>query len=232
MLTSRGRKGLPEAAPPAWNAAFVLCPPLEIVEPARLPTYPAPRRGSSPWLGPRPPRPLNPPARVARPTGQTSRWCIDREQMVSRRGKRGSTMKPYWSYCSFYLLRLQLGAWGFSANNVHPPPAPPLAPVPVIAAFCGERSASLHPAHPAPALLPLLLKSCWKDRGPKGAHHLPTPHGVPTFSSLDLSPSCPLCHLAEGWGDCEGLSVPAWPTEAQHPSLPHWTPLFLFLLLP
>lgn len=78
MLTSRGRKGLPETALLAINAAFVLCPPLEIAEPARpshLPWVSLPRSlpqhgGAAPgWA----PCPLNPPARVARPTGQTSR---------------------------------------------------------------------------------------------------------------------------------------------------------------
>lgn len=187
MLTSRGRKGLPETAPPAWNAAFVLCPPLEIAEPARLPTYPAPPRGSSPWLGPQPPRPLNPPARVARPTGQTSRWCIDREQMVSRRGKRGSTMKPYWSYCSFYLLRLQLRAWGFSANNAHPPPAPRSPPAPS-SRPSAERGA---PAFILPTQLLLCFLSCWNPAGRTEAQRVPTTSLLP----MALQPCLPCTPL-------------------------------------
>lgn len=230
MLTSRGRKGLPETAPLARNAAFVLCPPLEIAEPAQLPTYPGraspgacPNTGEQPLAGP--PGPLNPPACVAWPTGQTSRWCIDREQMVSRRGKRASTMKPYWSYCSFYLLQPQLRSWGFSANNTHPPPRPPACPCPVIAAcqcFCGESSASLHPA--CPALFPLLLKSSWKEGRPKGAHPFPTPHEPSTLSPLYPSPSCPLFHLAEGWGDCEA-PLPQPDPLGHNIIVPHWVPL-------
>lgn len=78
-LTSRGRKGLPETAPPAQNAAFVLCPPVEIAEPARPPVYPGraspgacPSTGERPPAGP--PAPLIPPPALP---GQQARQAGD-----------------------------------------------------------------------------------------------------------------------------------------------------------
>lgn len=80
--------------------------------------------------------------------------------MVSRRGKRGSTMKPYWSYCSFSLLRLQLGSWGFAANNISPAPRSPFSHHHSPSQhFLGERSPSSHSARLALAVVPSLQKT-------------------------------------------------------------------------
>lgn len=81
-LTSRGRKGLPETAPLARSAVFVLYPPLEIAETAWLSTYPGraspgacPNTGEQPLAGPPgPPAPLIPPPALP---GQQARQAGD-----------------------------------------------------------------------------------------------------------------------------------------------------------
>lgn len=232
-LTSRGRKGLPETAPLARSAVFVLYPPLEIAEPAWLSTYPGraspgacPNTGEQPLAGPPgPPAPLIPlpalPGQQARQAGDAlteSRWS-PAEVSGPQQWKHIDHIAPF----IFFSLNFGLEVSPLITRTL--PPGPRLTPCPVIAAcqrFWGERSASLLLAHSAVSSPAEILLEGGKAKGCPPFPYSLWPFNLVSLVPLSLLPSFPFSRqMRRLWGP----SAPAWATEAQHHSLPYWAPL-------
>lgn len=185
-LTSRGRKGLPESAPPPpQNAAFVLCSPVEIAEPARPPTYggraspgACPSTGEQPLAGP--PAPLIPPPALpgqqARQAGDAltgSRWS-PAEVSGAQQCNHIDHIAPF----IFFAFNFSLEVSPLIRRGL--PPARPLAGcMAAFRIFWGESEPSSRPPSSSSASSPaeILLEG-------GRAKECPTLHDLSTLSPL------------------------------------------------